>query len=159
MVTKVTTDNEMAESVEETEEPKSFFARGALLGLVGGALVAVLLISAFGSVVSLIDDVFGSSTAASADQPVAVDPAVAAGAALAESNGCTACHSTDGVAVVGPSWLGLGERADVDYIRASIIDPNSVIVEGFAEGVMPATYADSISAEDLDTLVAYLASL
>ena len=47
----MTTENETPESA--TEEQKSFFARGALLGLVGGAVIALLLISVAGSVVSL----------------------------------------------------------------------------------------------------------
>ena len=152
----MTIDNETPESVEE--EQKSFFARGALLGLIGGALVAVMLISVAGSVGSLFDELFGSSTAA-ADEPVEVDPVVLAGEAVAGSNGCIACHSVDGSVLAGPSWLGLGDRVDEDYILTSIINPNAVIADGFTEGIMPATYADSISTEDLDALVAYLASL
>ncbi|MDJ0664953.1 MAG: cytochrome c [Acidimicrobiia bacterium] len=153
----MTIDNETPEGVEE--EQKSFFVRGALLGLIGGALVAVMLISVAGSVGSLFDELFGSSTAAAADEPVVVDPVVAAGEAIANSNGCVACHSVDGSVLAGPSWLGLGDRVDEEYILTSIIDPNAVIAEGFTEGIMPTTYADSISAEDLDALVAYLASL
>lgn len=153
----MTIDNEKPESAQE--EPKSFFARGALLGLIGGALVAIMFISVAGSVGSLFDELFGSSTAAAADEPVEVDPVVQAGEAIALSNGCSACHSVDGTVLAGPSWLGLGDRVDEEYIRTSIINPNAVIAEGFAEGIMPNTYADSISAEDLDALVAYLASL
>ena len=154
----MTTENDTPES--GAEEQKSFFARGALLGLIGGALVAVMLISVAGSVVSMFDELFGSSTAAAADdEPVVVDPVVLAGEAVASSNGCTSCHSTDGVDGVGPSWQGLGERADADYILTSIVNPNAVVVDGFTEGVMQSDYGDIISAEDLDALVAYLASL
>ena len=153
----MTGDNQTPEGGEEQQ--KSFFARGALIGLIGGALVAVMLISVAGSIGSLFDELFGSSTAAAADEPVVVDPVVLAGEAVASSNGCIACHSVDGSVLAGPSWLGLGDRADADYILTSIIDPNAVIADGFTEGVMPITYADSISAEDLEALVAYLASL
>ena len=153
----MTIDNEQPESVEE--EQKSFFARGALLGLLGGALIAVMLISVAGSVGSLFDELFGSSTAAAAEEPVVVDPVVLAGQAVACANGCIACHSVDGTVLAGPSWLGLGDRADEDYILTSIINPNAVIVDGFQAGVMQEGYEDSISAEDLDALVAYLASL
>lgn len=153
----MTIDNEQPESVEE--EQKSFFARGALLGLLGGALIAVMLISVAGSVGSLFDELFGSSTAAAAEEPVVVDPVVLAGQAVASANGCIACHSVDGTVLAGPSWLGLGDRADEDYILTSIINPNAVIVDGFQAGVMQEGYEDSISAEDLDALVAYLASL
>ena len=153
----MTIDNEKTEGAQE--EAKSFFARGALLGLIGGALVAVMFISVAGSVGSLFDELFGSSTPAAADEPVVVDPVVLAGEALAASNGCSACHSVDGTVLAGPTWLGLGDRVDEEYIRASIVNPNAVIAEGFAAGIMPLTYADSISEEDLDALVAYLASL
>ncbi len=150
----------MTEGVEETTEEKSFFARGALLGLVGGALVALMFISVAGSVVSLVDDIFGSSSAAAADDtPVEVDPVVAQGASLASSNGCTACHSTDGIDGAGPTWQGLSASVDADYVRTAILEPNAVIAEGFVEGVMPATYVDTLSSEDVDALVAYILSL
>jgi mono/diheme cytochrome c family protein len=155
----VTTENELTEGVEKAEEPKSFFARGALLGLVGGAVVALMLISVAGSVVSLFDNVFGSSTSAAAEVAVEVDPVVAVGEGLATSNGCIACHSTDGVDGAGPSWKGLAQSVDADYIRTSILDPNAVIAEGFIADVMPSTYADTLSAEDVDALVAYISSL
>ena len=139
---------------------KSFFGRGALLGLVGGAVVALIFISAVGSVVSLVDDVFGSSSAAAADEtPAEVDPLVATGESLATSSGCIACHSNNGVDGVGPTWKGLSASVDEAYIRTSILEPNAAIADGFTADVMPATYADSLSAEDLDALVAYITSL
>jgi mono/diheme cytochrome c family protein len=161
----VTTDNDKLESAVEngengTGEEKSFFARGAALGLVGGALVAVLLISAFGSVVSLVDDVFGSSTPAAADEePVVLDPVAAAGQALSVSTGCTGCHSADGSDNTGPTWQGLSASVDEEYIRTAIVNPNAVIADGYAEGIMPANYADTLAADEIDALVAYIQSL
>ncbi len=150
----------MTESVEQPEEEKSFFFRGAILGLAGGAVAAVLLISVVGTVISLGDDIFGSSTAtAMDDEPVIVDPLVATGETLAASNGCVACHSTDGVDGAGPTWQGLSASVDAEYIRVAIINPNAVIAEGYTAGVMPSTYADTLSEEDLDALVAYISSL
>ena len=155
----MTTENEMTDSVEEKEE-KSFFFRGAVLGLAGGAVAALLLISVAGTVVSLVDDIFGSSTAAAMDdEPVVVDPVIAAGEALATSSGCVACHSTDGLDGVGPSWQGLSASVDAEYIRTAILNPNAVIAAGYTEGVMPSTYADTLSDEDVDALVAYISSL
>lgn len=170
----VTTDikDELAESAEADQEEKSFFARGVLLGLVGGVLAAVLLISAGGSVISLVDDVFGSDevAAGSAEEPGGAASPVAMGEELATTNGCIACHSTNGLDGVGPTWSGLfgSERvfadgtsatADDAYLLESILNPGVVEVEGFPTGVMPATYGDSISAEDIDTLIAYIKSL
>ncbi len=149
----------MTESVEQPEEEKSFFFRGAVLGLAGGAVAAVLLISVVGTVISLGDDVFGSSSDTAMDEPVVVDPLVATGETLAASNGCVACHSTDGVDGVGPTWQGLSASVDAEYIRTAIVDPNAVIADGYTAGVMPDTYGDTLSEEDLDALVAYISSL
>lgn len=161
----MTTDNDQSESVVDTDgngtgDEKSFFARGAALGLVGGALVAVLVISAFGSVVSLIDDVFGSSTAAVADdEAVVLDPVAAAGQGFATSKGCTGCHSVDGSDSTGPTWRGLSASVDEEYIRTAIVNPNAVIADGYVEGIMPADYQDTLSAEEIDALIAFILSL
>jgi mono/diheme cytochrome c family protein len=142
------------------EREKSFFGRGALLGLIGGALVAVILMGVIGSVASLIDDVFGSGTPAAADQQqVPLDPLVARGKDLASLNGCVACHTTNGVDTTGPSWKGLSETRTAEYIRQSIVDPNADIVPGFPADVMPKTFGDTLSQDDLDALVAYILSL
>ncbi len=156
----MTTDNETAESVEETEAQKSFFARGALLGLVGGALVALMVIGVAGTVVSLADDMFASSTAAAADdEPSDADPVVAAGKDLATNTGCIACHSANGTDGTGPTWKGLSDAVDEADIRKAILDPNAVIADGFTSDVMPDNYSGSLSADDLDALVAYISSL
>lgn len=96
------------------------------------------------------------------------DPLVAAGRDLAAAKGCTACHSTDGTSIIGPTWLGLfgSERtmgdgttatADEAYLEESIRDPNLRLVEGFF-GVMPATFAD-LPDEEMAALIAYIKSL
>jgi mono/diheme cytochrome c family protein len=147
---------------EQQEGDRSLFGRGVLIGLLGGVVAALLLISVGGTVVSLVDDVFGSNAPAQEAEPV--EPAtgdatlIATGEELTTSTGCVACHTTDGSVLVGPSWAGLSDRADEDYIRQSILDPGAVIVEGF-DDLMPKTYADILSPDDLDALVAYLMSL
>jgi mono/diheme cytochrome c family protein len=144
----------------EGEKEKSFFARGVLLGLVGGALVAVIVIGAGGSVISVFDDVFSSQTVAAVDtQPAVVDPMVVEGEALATSNGCVACHSTNGVDGTGPTWKGLGETRDAAYLRQSIIDPNADIVAGFSPDIMPQTFGDTLTDDQINALVAYIQSL
>lgn len=155
-------DSEVPDVVEETGDQKSFFARGALLGLVGGVLVAILVMSVAGSVISLIDDVFGSEGVAEAEsaEPMTEEEALlAAGEDLATTSGCVACHSTDGLDGVGPTWQGLSATADAAYVTESILDPNAVIVAGFQPDLMPADYTDKLSEEDLNALVAYILSL
>ncbi|MGY0610778.1 MULTISPECIES: c-type cytochrome [unclassified Luteimonas] len=93
---------------------------------------------------------------------------------------CTACHSLQpGVQLAGPSMAGMAERAaqtiaspdysgsatDVEgYIRESIVTPSAHLVPGAmfsAEGTsfMPNTYADSLTEEQVDQLVAFLGSM
>ena len=93
---------------------------------------------------------------------------------------CTACHSLQpGVQLAGPSMAGMAERAaqtlaspdytgsatDVEgYLRESIVSPSAHLVPGAmfsAEGTsfMPNTYADSLTEEEIDQLVAFLGTL
>ena len=93
---------------------------------------------------------------------------------------CTACHSLQpGVRLAGPSMAGMTARAEQmlaggtysgaagdleGYIRESIVVPSAHLVAGemFSAGgtsFMPTTYADTLSEEQIDQLVAYLASL
>jgi cytochrome c oxidase subunit 2 len=92
------------------------------------------------------------------------------GAALADSAGCTACHSNDGSDGVGPTWAGLAgtERpledgssvlADSAYLLESIVDPNAKIAAGYAAELMPQNYGESLSDAELSALVVYLESL
>ena len=101
---------------------------------------------------------------------VIVDPEAAArGMQMANDSGCLACHSVDGTPNTGPTWKGVagssrplesGESvvADAAYLFNSIIDPASQVVQGFA-AVMPATYSDSLTEDDINDLVAYIQSL
>jgi cytochrome c oxidase subunit 2 len=90
------------------------------------------------------------------------------GAALAESAGCLACHSVDGSALVGPTWLGLfgsenrledgtSVLADEDYLRNSILEPGSQVVADYPN-VMPAAYA-TLTDEELAAIIEYIKSL
>lgn len=93
-----------------------------------------------------------------------------AGHDIAEINGCLGCHSVDGSIITGPSWLGLfGETvqladgsmvvADEAYVINSILNPGEQIVAGFEDVSMPANFGAVLSEEDLEALVAYIASL
>jgi mono/diheme cytochrome c family protein len=159
----VTTEvnDDSAEVADQPEREKSFFARGALLGLAGGAVAAILVISVFGSVASLFDDLFGSGEEAAAPVEELTGDAllISTGSNLATTNGCIGCHSVNGLDGTGPTWTGLAARVDDEYLRRAILQPNADIAEGYTEGVMPVTYVDTLSAEDVDALVAYIKSL
>ena len=90
------------------------------------------------------------------------------GKALVQEQGCQGCHSIDGSALVGPTWLGIFGReveledgstvaADDTYLRNSILDPNSQIVAGFP-GIMP-PYGGVLSDEDVAAIIEYIKSL
>lgn len=81
--------------------------------------------------------------------------------------GCGACHLLSdggGAGIVGPVLDGIStiasERVEglsaLEYISESIMAPNSYIVEGFAEGVMPSTYTELMSPEQINVLAEYL---
>jgi len=160
----VTTDikDESVDAVAEAGDEKSFFARGAMVGMAGGPLIAILVMGATGSFLSLAEDVFGSTTVAEAEsnEPLTGEALlVATGQDLTAANGCIGCHTTDGRNGTGPTWSGLAETVDEDYLRRAILEPNVDIAEGFSPDLMPSTYADALSDEDVDAIVAYLSSL
>ncbi len=91
-----------------------------------------------------------------------------AGKILVKNNGCLACHSTDGKRGIGPSWKGIfgkdeslatGATVNVDenYIRESILDPQSKVVGGFAP-VMP-TFKGRLKDDELTAIIEYIKTL
>ena len=82
--------------------------------------------------------------------------------------GCATCHSLEaGVVIVGPSMAGIGSRAGStvsgqsaeEYLKDSILHPDSHLVEGFPAGTMSQVWGDELSSEQVDQLVAYLLTL
>ena len=98
------------------------------------------------------------------------EDASAAGREIYTSAGCGSCHTfsdAESTASVGPN---LDELADVagerergkdaeEYVREAIVDPAAFAVEGFDGNIMPATYEDQLTPEEIDTLVQYLLGL
>jgi cytochrome c oxidase subunit 2 len=94
------------------------------------------------------------------------------GLSILQSQGCNACHSTDGSKIIGPSYLNLygkeqiiirdGKEVKVtvneDYIKKAILDPNSEIVKGYPKGLMQ-SYEGSLKDEDIGKIIDYLKSL
>ena len=89
-----------------------------------------------------------------------------AGEANAELIGCRNCHSTDGSEGEASTWASALQhcaarprhgRADVDYIRELILDPQAKIVEGFGP-IMP-DLSDQLTDEQVESLVTFIMSL
>jgi hypothetical protein len=68
---------------------------------------------------------------------------------------------------VGPSLAGVPERAATrvrgvsaeDYLRRSILEPDTYVVEGYRPGLMLSVYADELDEGQIEALVAYLLTL
>ncbi|HVZ31273.1 MAG TPA: cytochrome c oxidase subunit II [Polyangiaceae bacterium] len=101
------------------------------------------------------------------DRPPEGKPLEVVGAELYKKNACNTCHTTDGAALVGPSFKGVfgkheefedGSSLTVDenYIRQSVLQPQAKIVKGFAGKTMP-TFV--LKDWKIDALIAYIKSL
>lgn len=97
---------------------------------------------------------------------------VEAGLQVLTANGCIACHSLDGTRLVGPSFKGLygadreviladGTKktvmADAEYLKKSIYDPNSEVVDTYPKVMI--SYKETINEEQLKQINAYLESI
>jgi cytochrome c oxidase subunit 2 len=87
------------------------------------------------------------------------------GAAAFVSGGCGGCHTfkpAGSGGQIGPGLDNLAADAQkagqplADYVKQSIVDPNAYVVPGFQEGVMPTTFGQSLSNQQIDALVKYL---
>jgi cytochrome c oxidase subunit II len=79
--------------------------------------------------------------------------------ALFTSEGCSGCHTlaaAGATAKVGPDLGKLGDAANADFIRTSILDPNADVTKGYKPDIMPQDFKDKLSKEELDALVKYL---
>ena len=93
---------------------------------------------------------------------------VEAGEILYQRRGCAQCHSIDGSAKVGPTFLdafgseqslmdGSTITVDENYIRESILEPQAKVRVGYRP-VMP-TYQGQLKDEEINALIAYIKSL
>ena len=76
--------------------------------------------------------------------------------------GCAACHKladAGGTGTTGPDLDTTLKGKDAASIRTSIVDPNAVIAKGYSAGLMPQTFGQTLSQQQLDGLVAYLATV
>ncbi len=87
------------------------------------------------------------------------------GEATFASAGCGGCHTLSAAGTdsqIGPSLDDVGAAAEQagmpvdEFVRQSIVDPDAVIAPEYQPGVMPKDFAQSLSPEELDALVAYV---
>ena len=114
-------------------------------------------------------DAFIAKESRSAESGGATGDAAADGKALFTETGCDDCHTLGDAgssAAIGPSLDELAADAEKygkqegqspeEYVKASIETPNAFLVPKFNKGVMPGTYKDQLSPDEIDTLVKYL---
>lgn len=111
--------------------------------------------------VALPTQVPEQETATSSDQTESISPTVPAKSAeeVIGKYFCAACHTIlETESPVGPDLSTVGSRLSVAEIRQSIINPNAVIAEGFAEGMMPQDFSQKMTVSELKMLVEFLAN-
>jgi cytochrome c oxidase subunit 2 len=91
-----------------------------------------------------------------------------AGSVLFTQHGCGACHTFKPIpaatGTVGPSLNELKASAEkagqelTAYIKQSIVDPNAYITPGYQPNVMPPNFGTTMTATQINALVAYLAA-
>lgn len=76
------------------------------------------------------------------------------------SKHCQSCHSTEeATEIVGPSLFGAADRFQFGYILTSIENPHDVAAEGGYELIMPEDLVTRLSQQELNDVVAYVATL
>lgn len=147
-------------------------------------LLAVTLLAACGGGGGAPTPTAPAGPAPEATPGEAIPPAGGAGAVTGDpengrqlflAQGCGGCHVIEGVeGAVGeigpdlttiatvaqervddPNYTGTAETA-AQYIRESIVDPNTFVVQGFQPNVMPQTFDETLADEQIDDLVAFL---
>ncbi len=84
------------------------------------------------------------------------------GLQVAVSQGCVACHTLDGSAGIGPTWLGMYGKTEtlvddttvvVDdaYFRESVTEPAKKVVKGYQNIMIPYFLSDS----DMEALLEF----
>ena len=116
------------------------------------ALVAVLLV--FGMLGAV--EVFGAEEEHGA---VSGEAGAASGRQIFDENKCETCHTlgaADANGNVGPNLDEALKGKDAAFVEESIVNPDAFVEKGFSDNLMPETYGESLSREELDALVAFL---
>jgi len=98
------------------------------------------------------------------------DP-VARGKAIVLGKGtCAGCHKIEGTSAagaVGPELSKIGTTAATrepgktaeQYIHESIVNPSAFVVPGFSDNIMPKTFGQMLTADEINDVVTYLSTL
>ena len=131
--------------------------RAALaVAALGAAMVAVALVTA-GDGAEPEGEPAATPSAATATATTAAPP----GLAVFEAQGCGSCHAFEPAGsngTIAPDLTLFLDGKPAAYIRESIVDPAAAAEPGWSGDTMPSDYAERMTPEELDALVAFLAS-
>jgi len=101
-----------------------------------------------------VDEEVGSQSEEEATAVSSVD-----GGAVFKASGCGGCHTLAAAGSTGTTGPDLDQvlaGKDEAFVSTSIVDPDAEVASGFSPGIMPTTYGDDLSPEELEALVKYL---
>jgi mono/diheme cytochrome c family protein len=86
------------------------------------------------------------------------------GLAVYNGKGCSGCHSLEDKRLVGPTFKGVYTTAATrmpnlgpkEYLYKSIVAPNSYLVDSYQGNLMPATYAQTLTPQEMADVLAWL---
>jgi len=90
-----------------------------------------------------------------------IPPNAPPGAQVFLSQGCSSCHTLAAAGATGAVGPNLDETLPGQtpaYIEQSIVDPNAKLAQGFGADIMPQTYEQDLTPEQLKDLVDFLSS-
>ena len=100
-----------------------------------------------------------STTTGSSTTSTTTQASTAQGEQLFTSQGCTGCHTlaaAGSTATTGPVLDDVLKGKPKSFISQSITDPNATIAKGYPPNVMPQTFSQSMSPDEISALVDYL---
>ena len=97
---------------------------------------------------------------ASEEEEDETEPLASTGVEAVENFFCTGCHDLEGSeADMGPPLNGIARRMSRGELIEAILEPNTVIAEGYEEGIMPDDFGDQMQISELMLIVDYLMDL
>ncbi|HEY5195944.1 MAG TPA: cytochrome c oxidase subunit II [Solirubrobacteraceae bacterium] len=111
-----------------------------------------------------------AATTPAATSPAATPPAAPSQASVAAagktiftgSAGCGSCHTladAKTTGAVGPDLDKFLKGKSQAFIRTSIVDPNAYVEKGFGANIMPGNFKSTLSTDQINALVTYLAKV
>lgn len=100
-----------------------------------------------------------AGSAAEGDDGETTVPSGVDGAQVFADAGCGGCHTlaaAESTGATGPDLDGALAGQSASEVETSIVDPNEKVAEGFPPNVMPQTYGEDLSPDELRALVQYL---